>query len=191
MTLLHPKWLPSFRAPPAPIELFSGLEITATGEPLDWVRQPVTVNAFQIVAPEGVDSICCTFQFLSPTDRSQRRVVATSDLLQMQWNTVLLYPAGNFARRVVLSRACACRRVGGWLPRWRCNHATERGRTSGRPRSTCWWIHPFSPAATSHDQSRSGRNGEPQRRRRPAGNARLAFRDEPNVYAASSEALST
>jgi predicted metalloprotease with PDZ domain len=100
LVLLYPKWLPGYHAPQAPIELFAGLVLSAGGQDLGWTRHPVTVNAFQIDVPEGVTEIEARFQFLSPTASDQGRVIATPDLLALQWNTVLLYPAGHHARQI-------------------------------------------------------------------------------------------
>ena len=100
LTLLFPKWLPGYHAPQAPIELLAGLEVIGGGEKLRWIRHPVTINAFQIDVPAGVRTLNASFQFLSPTDAEQGRVTVTPNLLMLQWNTVLLYPAGHFARRI-------------------------------------------------------------------------------------------
>ena len=100
--LLYPKWLPGFHAPQAPIELFSGLTITADGREVAWKRHPVTVNAFYVDVPDGIEAIEAEFQFLSPTDPSQGRVIATPEMLALQWNTVVLYPAGHFARQITV-----------------------------------------------------------------------------------------
>jgi predicted metalloprotease with PDZ domain len=100
MLLIYPKWLPGFHAPQAPIELFAGLEVHAGDELLVWKRHPVTVNAFQIEVPTGVTEIEARFQFLSPTDPEQGRVIVSPDMLMLQWNSVLLYPARHFARRI-------------------------------------------------------------------------------------------
>jgi predicted metalloprotease with PDZ domain len=102
LMLLYPKWLPGFHAPQAPIELFAGLVIRAMGETLTWKRHPVTVNAFHLDVPEGVAEIEAEFQFLSPTDAEQGRVIVTPDMLSLQWNTVLLYPAGHYARQITV-----------------------------------------------------------------------------------------
>ncbi len=56
--------------------------------------------AFHIIVPEGVAEIEATFQFLSPTNEPQGRVVVTPDMLNLQWNTVVLYPAGYFSRQI-------------------------------------------------------------------------------------------
>jgi predicted metalloprotease with PDZ domain len=100
MTLLFPKWLPGYHAPQAPIELFAGLRIKAGEQELAWKRHPVDVHAFTFDIPEGAGAIEAEFQFLSPTNPSQGRVVVTEQLLSLQWNSVLLYPAGYFARRI-------------------------------------------------------------------------------------------
>jgi len=99
MTLLYPKWLPGYHSPEAPIELLAGLSISAGGERLRWRRHPVEVHAFHIDVPQGVTAIEAEFQFVSPTDPSQGRVVVTQEMLNLEWNTVVLYPAGHFARR--------------------------------------------------------------------------------------------
>jgi predicted metalloprotease with PDZ domain len=100
LTLLYPEWLPGYHSPQTPIELLGGLEITAGGARLAWRRDPVRVFAFHVEVPEGVDAIEATFQFLSPTSTAQGRVVVTPDMLNLQWNTVVLYPAGYFARGI-------------------------------------------------------------------------------------------
>jgi predicted metalloprotease with PDZ domain len=100
LTLLYPKWLPGYHAPQAPIELFAGLVITAGGSDLDWRRHPVTVNAFHVEVPAGACEIVAEFQFLTPTEPSQGRVLVTPDMLCLQWNSVMLYPAGHFARAI-------------------------------------------------------------------------------------------
>jgi predicted metalloprotease with PDZ domain len=100
LTLLYPMWLPGFHAPQAPIELFAGLAVTAGDETLTWKRHPVTVNAFDIEVPDFATEIVAEFQFLSPTDPAQGRVIVTPEMLALQWNTVVLYPAGHFARQI-------------------------------------------------------------------------------------------
>jgi predicted metalloprotease with PDZ domain len=102
LLLVYPRWLPGFHAPQAPIELFAGLEITAAGRPLTWIRHPVEVNAFHVDVPEGVAAIELTFQFLSPTSSSQGRVLCSEAMLFLPWNTVLVHPAGYYARQTIV-----------------------------------------------------------------------------------------
>jgi predicted metalloprotease with PDZ domain len=128
MMLLYPKWLPGFHAPQAPIELFAGLQITAGGEDLAWKRHPVTVNAFQVEIPEGVEAIEASFQFLSPTDPSQGRVIVTAEMLALQWNTVLLYPAGYFARQISVEASLALPE--GWQMACALDQRSREGNTT-------------------------------------------------------------
>jgi predicted metalloprotease with PDZ domain len=100
VVLLYPKWMPGYHSPQNPIELVSGLEITAGGVRLDWRRDPVEVFAFHIEIPEGAAEIEVRFQFLSPTSDSQGDVVVTDEIALLHWGRLLLYPAGYFARRI-------------------------------------------------------------------------------------------
>jgi predicted metalloprotease with PDZ domain len=100
LTLLLPKWLPGYHAPQAPIELLAGLEFEALGKRLHWMRHPTEVNAFHVSVPEGASEIAARFQFLSPTESAQGRVVVSPDLLSLAWNCMILYPAGHFSRAI-------------------------------------------------------------------------------------------
>jgi predicted metalloprotease with PDZ domain len=102
LTLLYPKWLPGYHAPVAPIELFAGLEISCSGNALEWRRHETEVNAFHVEVPEGATELEASFQFLSPTNSSQGRVLASREMLNLEWNTLVLYPAGHFARRILV-----------------------------------------------------------------------------------------
>jgi predicted metalloprotease with PDZ domain len=100
LTLLLPKWLPGYHAPQAQIELLAGLDFRAAGKRLHWSRHPTEVYAFHVDVPNGVREIEARFQFLSPTQSAQGRVIVTPDLLNLQWNSVVLYPAGLFSRGI-------------------------------------------------------------------------------------------
>ncbi len=100
LTLLYPQWLPGNHGPRGPINQLAGLEVRANGERLDWRRDVVNVYAFHIDAPAGVRELELTFQFLSPTTGNQGRIVATQEMLNLQWNAVVLYPAGRYVSRI-------------------------------------------------------------------------------------------
>ena len=100
MTLFYPEWLPGKHAPRGAINLLSGIEISAGGKPLEWRRDPVNVYAFHVDVPAGVRALDLTFQFVSPTQTNQGRIVATREMLNLQWEAVLLYPAGYYASRI-------------------------------------------------------------------------------------------
>src|SRR4029077_2759676 len=99
-TLLYPLWLPGTHGPNGPVNLLTGLMITARGQRLPWLRDPVNMYAFHIDVPAAADQVDLEFQFASPQTAEQGRIVATPEILGLQWNTVVLYPAGYYASRI-------------------------------------------------------------------------------------------
>jgi predicted metalloprotease with PDZ domain len=100
MTLLYPQWLPGKHAPRGPLNLFAGLEVRANGELIAWRRDPINVYAFHIDVPAGAAAIETRQQYVSPTSRAQGRIVATREMINLNWETLLLYPAGHYARQI-------------------------------------------------------------------------------------------
>jgi predicted metalloprotease with PDZ domain len=103
LTLLYPEWLPGNHAPRGPIDGLAGLIITAGGRPVEWVRDAVNVYAFHVQVPAGVNRLELEFEFASPLVRDQGRTVVTPDMVGLQWNTVVLYPAGFYVSRIPIA----------------------------------------------------------------------------------------
>jgi predicted metalloprotease with PDZ domain len=102
ITLLYPQWLPGNHSPSGPLDKFAGLVVRVDGKTVRWVRDPVDVWAFHIDAPANATALDVEFEFLSPTAGNQGRIVMTPEMLNLQWNAVALYPAGYFARRIMV-----------------------------------------------------------------------------------------
>ena len=100
VVLLYPKWLPGTHAPEGPIDRLAGLKIVAAGKPIPWSRDTVNVYAFRLRVPPGPNAIDVDFDYLSPTSAKVGTPQITRDLLMLEWNDVLLYPAGHFARQI-------------------------------------------------------------------------------------------
>ncbi|HVZ99762.1 MAG TPA: peptidase M61 [Caulobacterales bacterium] len=100
MTLLYPRWLPGKHGPRGQIEKVAGLTITANGQPVAWRRDPGDVYAFHVDPPAGAAALDITFQFLSSTDTAQGSIVMTPGLLNLEWEGLVLYPAGYYASRI-------------------------------------------------------------------------------------------
>ncbi|MBE7217762.1 MAG: M61 family metallopeptidase [Caulobacteraceae bacterium] len=100
LTLLYPQWLPGNHSPSGPIDKVAGLFVSAGGKRLEWVRDPVEVYAYHVDVPAGVSSVDVQFQYLSPTAGAQGRITASPDMVNLQWNTVVLYPAGYYSRDI-------------------------------------------------------------------------------------------
>lgn len=103
LTLLYPEWLPGNHAPRGPIDGLAGLIMTAGGHPVEWVRDPVNVYAFHVQVPAGATRLDLEFDFASPLVRDQGRTVVTPDMIGLQWNTVVLYPAGYYVSRITVA----------------------------------------------------------------------------------------
>lgn len=105
LTLLYPQWLPGNHAPRGPIDKLAGLTITAAGaragQKIAWKRDPADVYAFHLDVPQGVTSIVAEYQTLTPADPTMGRVVITPAMLNLQMNTVVLYPAGHHASGII------------------------------------------------------------------------------------------
>jgi predicted metalloprotease with PDZ domain len=123
--LLYPQWLPGNHAPQGPIDRFAGLRITANGAPVSWTRDPVDVYAFRLQTAPGVRSIDIDFDYLSPTSPKVGRFEVSRDILILEWNEVVLYPAGYFARQIPVQASLT-------IPAdWKLASALEPASTTG------------------------------------------------------------
>jgi predicted metalloprotease with PDZ domain len=100
VTLLFPRWVPGGHSPRNELDKLGGLVITANGQRVDWTRDPVEVGAFHVDAPPGATALDLEFQFLSATDAPQGRIVVTHEMLNLQWISMALYPAGYYTRQI-------------------------------------------------------------------------------------------
>ena len=102
LTLLYPRWLPGNHAPTGKISQLAGLKIASGGAPIEWQRDPIEPFAFHLTVPPGASALDVEFQFLSPTGDASGRVVVTPEMLNLQWNAVLLLPAGHAVRGITV-----------------------------------------------------------------------------------------
>lgn len=94
LSLLYPEWLPGNHAPRGPIEALAGLRIEAGGQSIPWTRDPLDMYRFRLQVPEGISELKVRFEYATPMLREQGRIVATPEMIGLQWNAVLLYPEG-------------------------------------------------------------------------------------------------
>jgi len=124
--LLYPKWLPGTHAPEGTIDRLAGIRITANGAPVSWSRDPVDVFAFHVHPGSGVRSIDIDFDYLSPTSPKVGAIEISRDILLLEWNELVLYPAGYFARQIPVEASLT-------LPvDWKLASALETMTASGR-----------------------------------------------------------
>lgn len=107
LTLFYPKWLPGNHAPTGPIEALVGLQVNAitaggASQRLEWQRDTLDVYAFHLEIPDGSTELHLLFQFATPFGAEQGRRVMTPEMLQLQWEKALLYPAGHYVKRITM-----------------------------------------------------------------------------------------
>jgi predicted metalloprotease with PDZ domain len=100
LTLLYPMWVPGGHTPRGAIDKIAGITFKANGQKLEWKRDTIEVAAFHLTVPEGVSTITAEFDFLTPTDRSQGRIVMAPNMLNLQWLSAVLYPAGHYGHQI-------------------------------------------------------------------------------------------
>lgn len=104
LVLLYPKWIPGEHGPTGPIEFVAGLRFSAGGHPLAWRRDPVDVYALHLDVPPDRQSVDVSFDYLSPGPggRYGKSLSATPEITVLEWNQVVLYPAGVAAGRIMV-----------------------------------------------------------------------------------------
>jgi predicted metalloprotease with PDZ domain len=100
LTLLYPMWVPGGHTPRNAIDKIAGITFKADGQKLEWKRDTIDIAAFHLTVPEGVSTITAEFDFLTPTDRSQGRIVMAPNMLNLQFLSAVLYPAGHYAHQI-------------------------------------------------------------------------------------------
>jgi predicted metalloprotease with PDZ domain len=102
LVLLYPKWIPGEHGPTGPLEAVAGLRISAAGQRISWRRDLEDMYALNVPVPPGADGVELEFEYLSPIAGGMygRGVSATGKLVVLEWNQVVLYPAGAAARKV-------------------------------------------------------------------------------------------
>jgi predicted metalloprotease with PDZ domain len=125
--LLYPKWLPGAHAPEGPIDRFAGLSVSADGKPVSWSRDTVEVYAIRLQLPRSASTVEVSFDYLSPTSEKVGPTEITRDLLMLEWNAVVLYPAGYYARQIPVQASLR-------IPTgWKLACALAQGSSDGSP----------------------------------------------------------
>jgi predicted metalloprotease with PDZ domain len=128
LTLVYPKWIPGEHGPSGPIANLAGLRMSAAGRPLAWTRDPLEMFAFNLEVPQGASAVEVELDYLLPTEgRFSSGASATARLAVLSWNTVLLYPAGRGADRILCQ--ASLRLPPGWKSSTALPVAKESGET--------------------------------------------------------------
>ena len=115
LTLYYPKWIPGEHGPTGPITDLTGLQFTASGKTLPWRRDLLDGYTFHVEVPEGETEITASLDYASPTSVEQgysAAMAATEKLYVVNWNALLLYPAGYTTDQ--LTYTASLRLPSGW-----------------------------------------------------------------------------
>jgi predicted metalloprotease with PDZ domain len=93
LTIYYPKWLPGAHGPDGPITDLTGLKFEADGKAIPWRRDLLDVFTFHVDVPQGATQLHVSYDYIEPDGFS-----ATDKLLALEWNEVVLYPAGSPAK---------------------------------------------------------------------------------------------
>ncbi len=132
LILVYPRWLPGTHAPEGTLDKLAGLVVTAGATPLPWVRDTTEVFAFHVPVPAGVKKVSVDFTYLSPVSHAVGRTEFSPLQLAVDWNSVVLYPAGYFTRQIPVE--ASIRVPDGWTVATALEVASiEGGRTHFKP----------------------------------------------------------
>ncbi|HUD15540.1 MAG TPA: hypothetical protein VMQ56_17945 [Terracidiphilus sp.] len=95
LTIYYPKWIPGEHGPNGPISSVTGLKFEAGGKTIPWKRDLLDVFTFHLDIPAGITQLDASFDFIEPDGNS-----ATDKLTVIEWNDVILYPAGTPAQQL-------------------------------------------------------------------------------------------
>ena len=95
MSLVFPKWIPGNHRPSGPIGALTGIRMEAGGHALAWQRDSVEMYEFHVKVPAGVDTVEVSLDAITTLDSAGASgPAASSNILDLNWNAVLLYPKG-------------------------------------------------------------------------------------------------
>ena len=94
ITFVYPKWIPGNHRPSGPIVNVTGLHFRVGDQELAWHRDPIEMYSFHVTVPPGAKEIQATFDLISLDSAGGGGHAASSNLLDLNWNQVLLYPDG-------------------------------------------------------------------------------------------------
>ena len=95
MTLVFPEWIPGNHRPSGPIAGLTGIRMEAAGKPVAWQRDDIDMYAFHVVVPEAAQELIVSLDAITSNDSAGGGgPAASSNVLDLNWNAVVLYPQG-------------------------------------------------------------------------------------------------
>ncbi len=93
MALVFPKWIPGNHRPSGPLGSLTGIRMEAAGHTVPWQRDDVDMYQFHVTVPAGVATLDVWLDALTSLENAgSNGPAASSNLLDLNWNAVVLYP---------------------------------------------------------------------------------------------------
>jgi predicted metalloprotease with PDZ domain len=126
VSLVFPKWIPGNHRPSGPIGALTGIHMEAAGKTVVWQRDPIDMYQFHVTVPAGVTTLDVSLDAITTLDSAGGGgPAASSNILDLNWNAVVLYPNGVRADDVSFAPSIT-------LPAgWKFGTALEVERASG------------------------------------------------------------
>lgn len=126
LTLVYPEWIPGSHRPSGPIANVTGIKMEAGGQTLTWQRDPIDMYAFHVEVPAGANELRVSMDTLTNDGSAGASgPAATTNVLDLNWNQVVLYPQGARSDEVQVQAAVK-------LPQgWKYGTALPAASTSG------------------------------------------------------------
>jgi predicted metalloprotease with PDZ domain len=127
LVLLYPQWIPGNHSPTGPISRLAGIVTSVDGRRVQWVRDQVNVYAFHVPLGVGAKTVQLEFDYLSPIKPAEGRIERSDAIADLEWNEVVMYPAGFFSRDIPLD--VTLKLPQGWKYATALETASEEGST--------------------------------------------------------------
>lgn len=102
LTLYYPKWIPGDHGPAGPVSNLTGLKFETGGKAVPWNRDLLDLWTFHVDVPVGSSELHASFDYIEGAGES-----STNKLLVLEWNEVLLYPAGKPSNQLTFQAGLA------------------------------------------------------------------------------------
>jgi predicted metalloprotease with PDZ domain len=95
LALTEAQWIPGHHAPKSVDNDITGLLFTANGQTLAWQRDDVDLYRFHLTVPAGVTTLHAHLDYIA-------NAKATNELAVLEWEDLMLYPAGIPVRQIAI-----------------------------------------------------------------------------------------
>jgi predicted metalloprotease with PDZ domain len=124
--LVFPKWIPGNHRPSGPIGALTGIHMAAAGQSVAWQRDDLEMYEFHVNVPAGVNELDVSLDAITSNDSAGGGgPAASSNILDLNWNAVVLYPKGTRSDDVTFAPSVT-------LPAgWKFGTALQPAQTNG------------------------------------------------------------